>query len=897
MGIWRERLADVDDDYLIGLSNKGIVKRAYKDKGETAARILNMEEEASVEVGEETVTVRYPLGESKCSCPSRSMCRHVVHAILTLRESALAEESAGILAADEEPGQSGPQEKEPDPGSAGAPREGSFGTDSGERAQMPGSVREDKEENLEADSGERMQPPDSAGVNKEGSAETDSGERTQMPGSAKGDKEGSSEVDSGERTQMLGSAKGDKEGSSEADFGEKSQLPGSANGDKEESSETDSGKKIILQGQKKAAELPVGQSGAAKQPIRDTAAEETRPAGRQEPAAGTVQKSAVWKEINAYPFAKLKSVLGVRQFQTFVNQAAAGIRPEIRATSVVTVRLPGQGYVVKLLAPLEYATCTCHKKELCVHKAAAILWCQLEAGTLTKEILLGEITQIQEYDPDGVKSAAAQMKTFLEELFATGLSRTSPDVLDYLERLAIISHNEGLARFEGYFRSLSDSYDKYFARKASFQTEDLMTRMTRLYRRVELLRKAGSLQDVGKLAGAFRADYLPVGNLNLIGIAMEHFENQAGYEGETLYFLEENTKKWYTYTNARPMFYDSRKRRGYMEKAQSPWGLNISFEDMLKVRIRLTGAKCDDRNRLSSSQETKGEIIGEQGLHIWDVGDWYYRDFGKLFSDQIGKQQKGWLTEQENAGTEAEQEGGDQGDGPDRAGKGVELVFVQPASCAKAEFSRTGQQLTLPLYDRAGRELLVEVTYSKQESGTIRYLERITEKKLPCFLGKVYLRDGRVRMYPVDVMELKEDWEVPDSLEEARQEADVQKEGPQQGNDFSGIDVTGRRSKYEVMEELAEEAGSLLEDLYQSGFDTVHDSTLKDMQRNAELTEQYGMRYLSQLLADMAEEIEKSRHRMEKQPARLAELYVRVSEYLYLARQKTAYDRGQSYYI
>ena len=39
MDKWRQRLAGIDDDYLIGISNKGIVKRAYKDKEETAAEI------------------------------------------------------------------------------------------------------------------------------------------------------------------------------------------------------------------------------------------------------------------------------------------------------------------------------------------------------------------------------------------------------------------------------------------------------------------------------------------------------------------------------------------------------------------------------------------------------------------------------------------------------------------------------------------------------------------------------------------------------------------------------------------------------------------------------------------------------------------------------------------
>lgn len=818
MAIWRERLADVDDDYLIGLSNKGIVKRAYKDKGEVTARIGSMEEEVTVEVGEETVTVRYPLGESKCTCPSRSMCRHVVQAILTLKESCLAEDHAGAV--------------------------------DGEEAKQSGS-----REASAMEAGEKPEPsPGGEAKNAEASA---------------GGKKGTPEPSPGGETKNAGQGPDGEAKNPEGSAGGKAKKPGQG-----------------PEGEAKNAEGSAGKE--SKKPA--SASQET--AGKPEETGSPVRQTAVWREITAYPFAKCKSTLGVRQFQTFVNQVAAGIRPQIRSTSVVTVQLPQQGYVVKLLSPLEYATCSCHKKELCVHKAAAILWCQLEAGTLTKGMLTEEMVETQEYDMEGVKAAAVQMKAFLEELFATGLSRTSPDVLDYLERLAIISHNEGLARFEGYFRSLSDSYDRYFARKASFQTEDLMARMTRLYRRVDLLLQAQEPGAVGRLAGAFRADYLPVGNLNLIGIAMEHFENQAGYEGETIYFLEENTKKWYTYTNARPMFYDSRKKRGYMEKAQSPWGLNISFEDMLKVRIRLVGAKCDNRNRLSSSQETKGEITGEQRLGISDVRDWYYRDFDKLFSGQIGKQQKGWLTEQENAGAEEEQESGSES----AAGKGVELVFVQPASCAKAEFSQTGQQLTLPLYDSAGRELLVEVTYSKQESGTIRYLERVVEKKLPCFLGKVYLRDGRVRMYPVDVMEIGEEMEASPDGNEDNSETDTRKDHIQQKADFPDIDVTGRKTKYEVMEDLAGETGSLLEDLYQSGFDTVHDSTLKDIRKNAELTGQYGMQYLSELLAGMAEEIEISRHRMEKQPARLTELYVNVSEYLYLARQKAAYDRGKSYY-
>lgn len=768
MSEWRDRLADVDDEYLIGLSNKGIVKRAYKDKEEVPAQIGDTGEEASVTVGEETVTVRFPLGESKCSCPSRSMCRHIVQAILVLKESCAREEG----------------ETEPDGGIA------------------------------------------NAGVQSDRDHAENAGEQSDS----------------------------------------------------------------------------VSGTGSTDAPR---------------------EKSPVLTEIKEYPFEKLKKTLGNRGFLTFVNQVASKLRPEIQHSSVITVKLPE--YTVKLLSPLEYSTCTCHKKELCVHKASAILWCQLEAGTISREKLLGEIgASGQNYDCEKGKEAAGQMKAYLEELFGTGLSRTSEDVPEDLERLAVISHNAGLARFEGYFRTLSDAYSKYFKRNAALKTEELMAQMTRLYRRVRMLLQAEDTGTIMRLAGEFRADYLPVGNLDLIGIAMEHFENQAGYAGETIYFLEENTGKWYTYTNARPMFYDSGRRGRFTEKGQAPWGINTTTENLLNLRIHLTGAKCDDRMRLSSSQETRGEITGEQKLHVSDLKGWYYSDFGKLFQEQIGKQQTGWLFEQESFGEE--EAGESDGNG---VRKGVELVFVRPASCAKAEFSQTGQQLTLPLYDQAGRELLVEVTYSRQESSTIRYLERISEKKLPCFLGKIYLRDGRLRMYPVDLPQVEEDENTTAiDLEDTVGLADVRQEGHKEGTDaltagqgnmrqpaaeagqeqkagvsgeqfqetLAGSVSLGRKPKFQVVEEIVAEVKSLMEDLYQSGFYTVHDSTLKDIAKAAELTEGYGMKYLSEQLAELSQEITANRHRMKRQTERMAGLYTAINEYLYLSGQKTAYDRGWDYY-
>ena len=109
MSDWQLAFGEIDDDYLTGISNKGIVKRAYKDLEtipcmaagqnlqEAAAKQLQdmafaAQEVLELTVGEETVQIRLPFGESTCSCPSRSICRHVVQGILAMKAAFAANE-------------------------------------------------------------------------------------------------------------------------------------------------------------------------------------------------------------------------------------------------------------------------------------------------------------------------------------------------------------------------------------------------------------------------------------------------------------------------------------------------------------------------------------------------------------------------------------------------------------------------------------------------------------------------------------------------------------------------------------------------------------------------------------------------------------------------------------
>jgi len=599
MSDWQSALQEVDDDYLIGISNKGIVKRAYKDMETVSCEVVQNElftkEEIEVHVGEETVQIKLPLGESTCSCPSRSICRHVVQGILKLKATVANENQFDKLI----------------------------------------------------------------------SKETTVDEKTL--------RESTSKIDTNPANTQ----------------------------------------ELVNCTQEKSEELT----------------------DNYQPTSNTmIQK--VEQQIADYPTEKLCKILGTKRLQELINCAKAGRKPQITYSSVATVQPLANSTSVRLLFPLEYSTCTCHKKEFCVHKAEAVLWCKLDLGQLQIDDLRQTKGTDTEYNMEQVQDVALQMQKFLEELLDTGLSRTSQDALDHMERMAIICHNAKLPNFESDWRRLQDSYQKYIKRVASLGIQTLMRQLTELNRQTVLLRQAQSAFDVSKLAGAFRAEYTSALDLDLVGIAAEHFVSKSGYEGDTVYFLEQNTKMWYTFTQARPIFYDNdasvvyRTTQYYTQ--EPPWGLTVPFRDFASSYIHLGNAKCDDRGRISSSKDTKGQLTGERtGKNVLTteiLGKWYYQDFVQLFQDFFNMDRQ--------------------------------LVFLKPTSCDPAVFLETEQKLFMNLYDERGKAVVIELIYSKNEVEGIRYLEKITNDNLPYFFGKIYLRDGRIRMYPITVFKKEELREV-----------------------------------------------------------------------------------------------------------------------------------------
>lgn len=88
-------LLSADEEYLIALCNKGTVNRAKKDLSAVQPEIKQIEgETVTLAVGDALCTITAPLGSSTCSCPSSTMCRHRISAILWLKAQTVQESSA-----------------------------------------------------------------------------------------------------------------------------------------------------------------------------------------------------------------------------------------------------------------------------------------------------------------------------------------------------------------------------------------------------------------------------------------------------------------------------------------------------------------------------------------------------------------------------------------------------------------------------------------------------------------------------------------------------------------------------------------------------------------------------------------------------------------------------------
>ncbi|MDR1537272.1 MAG: SWIM zinc finger family protein [Clostridiales bacterium] len=90
-----QQLKSCDESYLLSISNKGILNRARRELSESGISVEIAEERFSAVFSDgTTVLFSGKLSQYDCSCPSRSVCKHVVMALIKASEEVWTSENA-----------------------------------------------------------------------------------------------------------------------------------------------------------------------------------------------------------------------------------------------------------------------------------------------------------------------------------------------------------------------------------------------------------------------------------------------------------------------------------------------------------------------------------------------------------------------------------------------------------------------------------------------------------------------------------------------------------------------------------------------------------------------------------------------------------------------------------
>lgn len=448
--------------------------------------------------------------------------------------------------------------------------------------------------------------------------------------------------------------------------------------------------------------------------------------GEEAPAAAPERPG-----LRGYPPEKLARQLGVRRLEAVLARHSGGEGPAITESSVVTVELPWLPATVRLLEPLEHSSCSCHSRDFCLHKAEALLFWQLSRGVADPDALRAACPAEDGPDPGAVREVCRAVREALASQMATGLSRLPPDTGETVERLAALAHTAALPALERALRALQEEYAACFARSAAFRDEAYLSRFTRAFRLAGVLEGAKE-ESLHTLAGSFRENYASAGRLELYLLGLREVAGRSGYAGTVYYFWETASRRFYTFSDLRPTFYEKQPRR---RPSASPWGLPVSLRQAWNCALVLNGARANDAGGLSATGQCTATLLGPRKPGEVFPEEEVCADFSRLLAERSAP----------------------------RAPEIERLALVRPARCEPQEYDRVRQTFSLRLLDAAGRDLWVEVRYKKEERQVVAMLERLAGRLTQCpdlrpvFFGTMHRDGDRLALYPIEFFP---DWEA-----------------------------------------------------------------------------------------------------------------------------------------
>ena len=124
--------------------------------------------------------------------------------------------------------------------------------------------------------------------------------------------------------------------------------------------------------------------------------------------------------------------------------------------------------------------------------------------------------------------------------------------------LAISSRAEAMPRLSASLRRIAEGLEQRRSRNVNHDAVELLREIAFAH---ALLHAVSQTRDDGRLrrlAGTVRAEYEPIGDVDLIGLGATLFETMAGAVGVTAHFVDPATGRRFTASLARGTTHDTR---------------------------------------------------------------------------------------------------------------------------------------------------------------------------------------------------------------------------------------------------------------------------------------------------------------------------------------------------
>lgn len=457
------------------------------------------------------------------------------------------------------------------------------------------------------------------------------------------------------------------------------------------------------------------------------------------------ESSEVQAENKSFDFTKLLNInmerlldaAGDKVFNEAVKRIKFGVEVQIEEGSILTIRFKEENYTVKIMPNnkenisekeiLEETMCSCKSKEICRHKVEGILKYQLYKK-LIKEEEIKISNKKHSSSKRSYSEAAKAVKKLMEDILLMGLSRMPESTLERIESTAILCHNYDIPNLEKRLRTVKSELELYIKKNASFSIGSLRNKLSKIYAVASALENCKDEEKLYSLCGEHKSQYYDITTIELYGIGAESWSSKSGYEGVTYYYYEEDRGILFTYTNSRPTYYDDNKKKSsqIVYSYLPSWGIEGELDDIARCHIRLSKGKINDENRISSSEQSLGEVLGTTDIYKLNLKDIFIDKWHKLL-EGYPKTFMGGQSEKSN------------------------IYIIKPDEFGKSNFDNIKQRFTIPLYDKEGNEISMIVDFSKERKGLIQKLERIerTKKYPDCILVRSYIIDGKVSVIPI----------------------------------------------------------------------------------------------------------------------------------------------------